>query len=185
MAPLLDSELIKQVVARMAAQESPADPMFPRMAAGEPRIAQDDTEESPVDRRWKYPPRQRMGIPRRSDELPPPAKLSDMVPMLLGQLSDLATTEIGVRGPARLKEGNPIPGLGSTGGRVVSALVNALAVDRITRMPALRKFREPIIRGNTAKHAVLAISNNKMIQDEAEANDRWERFANSQGSSSN
>jgi hypothetical protein len=165
MAPLLDSELIKQVVARMAAQESPADPMFPRMAAGEPRIVQDDTEESPEDRRWKYPPRQRMGIPRRSDELPP-AKFSDLTPMILAQLADLATTEMGIRGPAKMYEGNPIPGMGSTGGRIASALLNTILVDRATRIPELRRLRRPIINSKAMMNAGLAISNNKTIRDE-------------------
>jgi hypothetical protein len=139
MAPLLDSELIKQVVARMAAQESPADPMFPRMAAREPRIAQDDTEGGPETR--EYAPR------RLEGREPPPAPVStrdllkDAAPVLISQILDGLSTQqfLGARNlsesgiPVQLVEHNPLPGMQHAAGRAAWAMVENVLVNQLKK----------------------------------------------------
>lgn len=114
----------------------------------------------------KYPILQYHGIVRWADEQPPRARFSDVLPVALAGLVDEATTEIGIRGPAGLGEGNPIPGLQSTGGRLAFLALEVVLLDQITRYHPFRSWRHRLIAANTVKHSAAALSNDTLIRDE-------------------
>ena len=86
-----------------------------------------------------------------------------LLPLALASGMDLASTEVALASNPDLGEGNPMPGMGGTSGRVSSAALQ-LALLGLARKYD-KRYGDKLIKGKTAVHGALAMQNFKLGQE--------------------